>query len=300
MPRNSAITTSGSPTDSHPAGVESFDDVFARIEEISTLPHIAMRVLEVASNNESSVAQLRDIVETDAALSTRVIRCVNSAAFGLRHPITDLQRGISHLGFKQVRNLALTACVADLFQRNENIGAYQRTQLWRHLVSTAICARMIAVHRRMAQFEEAFLAGLLHDIGIILEDQYCHRGFVAVIRALDPTAKLAEVERAYLGFDHTMLGHRIGLAWNFPGPALDAIRHHHVTGGYDCEHDRVVACVAVANYLCTLSGTSSVGLALVAPPHGALELLGLDAEDTNSLAADLDEQLTQHSQLFDM
>ncbi len=69
---------------------------------------------------------------------------------------------------KQVRNLAITASVSKLFRQEEAIGSYLRSQLWQHLVSVGVCARLIAMRREFENFEDMFLAGLLHDIGIIL------------------------------------------------------------------------------------------------------------------------------------
>jgi len=90
--------------------------VAQQIGEISTLPHIAMRVLHVANDPDSSVRDLKEILESDAALSTRVLRSVNSSAYGLRTKITNLQQAIAYLGMKQIRNLAMTASVSDLFR----------------------------------------------------------------------------------------------------------------------------------------------------------------------------------------
>ena len=103
------------------------DQVVRQITEISTLPHIALRVMSVANNPDAGAADLRVVVEADPALSSRVLKCVNSAAYGLRHKCTSLQRAISYLGFKQVRNLAITASVSEIFKKDEKIEPYRRS-----------------------------------------------------------------------------------------------------------------------------------------------------------------------------
>ncbi len=274
------------------------ESVVRQIDEISTLPQIALRVMEVANDRDSGAAELKEVIETDAALSARILRCVNSSAYAIRTQITNLQQAIAYLGLKQIRNLAVTGSVNELFKRDDKIGPYCRSQLWRHLVSVGICARLIAMRRKMNNFEEAFLAGLLHDIGIVLEDQHAHEQFVAVIRSLDGTKTLAEVERSHLGFDHTALGDKVAASWGFPEATKASIRHHHASASYRGEQADVVRCVEVANLVCTLKGIPSVGLKLVKISQPALTGLSLTREDITVLAADLDQELAASSNLF--
>ena len=106
-----------------PAEAEARLARFARtVDEISTLPHVAMRVLEVAQDPDASVSQLKGVLEQDVSLTARVLRCVNSSLFGLRVKVTNLQTAVAYLGFKQVRNLAVTASVAEIFRGGETIG----------------------------------------------------------------------------------------------------------------------------------------------------------------------------------
>ena len=137
----------------------TLDEVIGRVSEISTLPHIAMKVMEVANDPDSSVIDMKSAIEMDPSLHARVLRCVNSSAYGLREKVSSVQRAISFLGMRQIRNLALTASVAELFAEEEAIGSYQRRGLWRHMVAVGIGARLIAMRQRMPDFEDAFVAG---------------------------------------------------------------------------------------------------------------------------------------------
>jgi len=276
------------------------DKVVRRVDQISTLPHIALRVMEVANDRDSGAADLKEVMESDAALSARVLRCVNSSAYAVRARITNLQQAIAYLGLKQVRNLAMTASVSELFKEDETIGPYCRPNLWRHLVSVGICARLIALRRKVRNFEDAFLAGLLHDIGIILEDQHVHESFCEVMRALDENETLADNERACLGFDHALLGEKVAETWGFPEVIKAAIRHHHASLNYQGDGIAVVRCVEVANLICTLKGIPSVGLKLVRFSQPALTGLSLSKEDIAVLAEDLDHELAQNAGLFQL
>lgn len=276
----------------------ALEDALRRVDEISTLPHIALRVMEVANNPDSGAADLKEVLETDAALSARLLRCVNSSAYALRGKITNLQQAIAYLGMKQIRNLALTASVSELFKTNGTIATYQRSDLWRHLVSVGICARMIAMRLQFRNFEDMFLAGLLHDLGIILEDQHVHEPFAAAITSLEAGTTLCAMEKKYLGFDHTQLGDRVAELWSFPEAVRATIRYHHASSTYRGEHGNVVRCVELANLLCSLKGTPSVGIQLVKFSRQLLASLKIGKSDVAILAQDLGEELTSNASLF--
>lgn len=274
------------------------ESVAARATEVSTLPHVALKVMEVARNPESGAADLKVVVEGDPTLSARVLRTVNSAAYALRTKITNLHQAVSLLGFDQIRNLAITASVSDSFKNDSVTATYRRSGLWRHLVSTGICARLIATRCRLSNFEDAFLAGLLHDFGIIIEDQHAANGFRAALRNLEEGRLLSEVEQEYLGFDHTTLGATVAEAWKFPPAVQAAIRFHHASGRCDSESEGIVRCVEVANYLCSLKGISSIGMNLVAPPYDAIKALSFNKEDLKVLVIDLDEEMIRYEGLY--
>ncbi len=281
-------------------GGTALQEVVDRVAEISALPDVALRVIEVTNNDDAGAADLKAVMEQDVSLSARVLRVVNSSAYGLREPVRNLQLAIAYLGFRQIRNLALTASVCDLFKVDEQVGRYRRTGLWRHLVAVGVCARMIAMRRDLDEFEDVFLAGLLHDIGILLEDQYAHPQFIELLPHLDGSATLAEVERARLGFDHTELGAAVGTQWRFPEPVLAAVRHHHDAQLEERPHAPTVACVQVANMLCSYKGIASMGVNLVRPAVAAVNLLKLNKNDLTVLLVDLEEELARHDALFNL
>lgn len=278
----------------------SLDRLARRIDEISTLPHIALRIMEVANNPNSSATDLKKVLENDTALAARVLRCVNSAAFGVRVRITNLQQAIAYLGLKQIRNLAVTASVNELFKKDEALGPYRRSQLWKHLVAVGICGRLIAMRRKFANFEDVFLAGLMHDVGVILEDQHAHSIFAGVVQALTPEKLFWEVERSQLGFDHTQLGELIAESWGFPPAVRAVIRYHHSSESYRGPDIDTIRCIETANAICSLKGLAAMSGQAVQFPRSAIEGLRLTKEDLAVLIEDLEKELTQNASLFHM
>jgi HD-like signal output (HDOD) protein len=282
------------------ANASLLEKLARRIEDISTLPQVALRVMKIANDPNAGAAQMKAAMEGDAALSARMLRCVNSSAFALRIKVTNLQQAITYLGVKQIRNLAMAASVSDLFRGNETVGPYRRIDLWRHFVTVGLCARLVAMRRKIGAFEDAFLAGLLHDIGIVLQDQYAHAPFTQVIERLDGTRTLPEVERSLTGFDHTLLGEKVGEGWGFPPAVQAAIRYHHMSVQYRGDYIDIVRCVEVANLICTLKDISSVGLKIVKHSPPALAGLCLSGADLAVLSEDLDREISANSSLFQL
>ncbi len=269
-----------------------------RVNEISSLPDVAMRVIEVANDPDAGAQELKTVMEGDVSLSARVLRLVNSAAYGLQERVTNLQMAIAYLGFRQIRNLALTASISDLFKDDRPVGSFRRPALWRHLVGVGIAARMIAMRRRMDNFEDVFLAGLMHDVGIVFEDQYDHRRFEQAMLALQNHRSLEDAEREALGYTHTELGVMMGRKWNFPPVVVAAIAAHHGKKDDVLEHTMAVCCVEVANLLCSVKGMTSVGVNLLVPPVDAVNALQLTRPDLEALMADFEEEIMRHAALF--
>ncbi|RMG02095.1 MAG: HDOD domain-containing protein [Planctomycetota bacterium] len=224
--------------------------------------------------------------------------CVNSAAYGLRTKITNLQQAIAYLGLKQVRNLAVTAGVSDLFRRGDAIGAYRRSELWRHLVTVGLAARMIAMRLRFSDFEDVFLAALLHDLGIILIDQHDNARFVRVIDEAVEGTSLCDVEKRILGYSHAELAEAVGKMWSFPEAVVIAGRYHHNPDGYRGEHLNLLRAVVVANLVCTLKGISSIGRNLLRVSPTCILGLGLRKDDLRVLAEDLDQEVAANVGLY--
>lgn len=273
-------------------------DALQQIDEISTLPQVALRVVQVANDESAGAVELTRAMEGDAALSARILRYVNSSKVGLQARVTNLQQALAFMGTQQVRQMAMTASISDLFRNAEPIGPYQRENLWRHLVAVGLCARLLANKLRLRNGDDIFVAGLLHDVGIILEDQYFHDGFEQVINSLDDHRTLAAVERQCLGFSHIDLGKRIADKWQFPQLVKEAIVYHHTTMSYTGDNLDVLRCLEVANVLCTIKGHSSVGRNLVKLSRTTLAGLGLDKDDLRVLSDELDDEMERNAALL--
>ncbi len=272
--------------------------LFAKISEISTLPQIALRTLQLANDPKCTATDLANVIQSDPALAARVLRTVNSSSYGLRRSVTSLDHAVVLLGFREMRNLALTTHVASLFQETTGYGCFSRRNLWVHMVSVAVVARHIAKICGTVAPEDAYLAGLLHDVGIILLDQTLHRPFCQVLDALEEDHVVADVENSILGFDHGALGQYALTTWGLPGAFADAAAHHHRPLACSSENRTLVSTVALANSMCHRMGIHSIGVATKHDlPCEVYETLGLEKSHVSHMVRDLPSQLRAASEI---
>jgi len=268
-----------------------------RINEVSTLPNMLQEIIRVTNDPNADAMTLGHVIERDPAVAARVLRCANSVAYGLRHRIDSLQMAISYLGFSQVRNLAMSASICKVFQNDIQLGNYTRHGLWHHMASVAITARLIAHQQGVRNPDEVFLAGLLHDLGIILEDQYMHEPFAHMMRHFPASYTLVQAEREVFGFDHTELGARVADMWQLPAAVRDTIRHHHNLY-YDTPHAQTIACVELANVMCSIKGVRSVGVPVSRISPSVIKHLRLRKGGVNKLIEEMFVQIEQNEQLL--
>ncbi len=244
-----------------------FQNLIDNAPDIPTLPAVATKVIEVVRDADSTAEDLRQIICHDPVLSSRLMRMANSAYFGLPDELTDLQRAIVLLGFNSVRNLAFTACLQSLYKSEYRCGSFTASSLWMHSVSVAVISRMLA-ERIWPEFaEEAFLAGIVHDVGIIVEWNLLPERFEQVIRAFEGTGRpFGEAEKQALGFDHRDCGSAILRRWGLPKHLVRVARQHHgsrkepasLNSESGALGDRLAALVHLAECICAERGNGFI------------------------------------------
>jgi HD-like signal output (HDOD) protein len=270
----------------------ALERLFARIGDVTTLPAAAQKVLTLTQDENGDAEKLREAIQGDPVLVARILRRLNSSYYALSQKVSDLKTAIALLGMREIRNLALTVFVSRFFEGGTSRGAYRRENLWAHSVGVAVASRLVARVCGRSACEEAYIAGLLHDIGLILLDQTLRRHFHKVLDAVDESTPTHIVESRILTFDHALLGGFVARRWNFPDPVADAITFHHQPWCYNGPHKDLVQVVAVANYLCSRAGVTSLGIHNVLPPPDEVySSLGLDQVTLAIIWDELDSAL---------
>src|SRR5436190_4500778 len=142
-----------------------------KITSIATLPEITNRIIKTVEDPKSSAAQLHQIVSHDPALFTRVLKVVNSSFYVLPGQIASIERAIVLLGLNAVKNIAVAASLGQLFRGVKLCEGFTAKDLWRHCVAVGVVARDLAKQMKVPLVDEAFLAGMIHDVGLLVELQ---------------------------------------------------------------------------------------------------------------------------------
>jgi putative nucleotidyltransferase with HDIG domain len=200
------------------------NDLVAEITQLPVQPGAAMRLLWMLEDPRTSAADLGRLIESDPSLSTQVIRLANTAFYGLSGKVSSAWRAVTVLGLATVRALATTAAF-DLFSEK---GRSVPDDFWPHSVTSAAAAAALA-RRVGVQSNEAFSAGLLHDIGTALVFRRAPRRAEAVAerRAQQPELLRVDVEREEFGMTHAEVGAAALGVMRFPADMVQAIGTHH-------------------------------------------------------------------------
>ena len=206
--------------------------VINRIHNLPTPPMVFTQVNKVLNNPNTSAYQIGAIISEDPALTAKVLKLTNSAFYGLPKTVTNVKQAIVILGLDVVRSLVLSASVFETFSKHGNIDKDYLDNFWRHSLSVGFMSRIISRTKNFPSFleaEEAFSAGLLHDIGKIIIFTHLPDEFKKIREATkeSPDEDLCSTENQVLGFDHGLVGSYLARKWNLPDNLASAIQYHH-------------------------------------------------------------------------
>ncbi len=203
------------------------------ISHIATLPEITLKIISLVEDPTSTAQELHKVIANDPALCSRILKVVNSAFYGLPGQIGSINRAIVLLGLNAVKNIAIAASLARLFRGGALTPNFDAKNLWQHSISTAAACKMIAGSMKLGLADEAFLAGLIHDIGLIVEIQYDRNKMIEVIAATMPQGCAAPqrdmltVEQEVFGASHQEFGLALCEKWKFPKSFINVTGFHH-------------------------------------------------------------------------
>jgi diguanylate cyclase (GGDEF)-like protein/putative nucleotidyltransferase with HDIG domain len=234
-----------------------FPLIAKRIDSIPTLPLTLYALREATTAEDAAALDVTRFVESDPALTAKVLRVINSPFYGLRCKISTLSHAIAMLGLPAIRKLA--EGIAIFGEVHSDITKLDKLRWWQNSLAVAASARSIAAEVGYDLPEEAFIAGLLHDVGKLLIDVFAPDEYVRVLAVAggDPTLVPAE-ERGTFGMDHAQLGALVAEQWNLPKILRDAIQFHHEpperVSGFPLKHRELVGIVSAAEKLCRARG----------------------------------------------
>ncbi|MHC5022768.1 MAG: HDOD domain-containing protein, partial [Planctomycetota bacterium] len=236
------------------------DAAISSVSHIATLPEITLKIIELVEDPSSTAQDLHDVISRDPALCSRILKVVNSAFYGLPRQIGSINRAIVLLGLNAVKNIAIAASLTKLFRGGELCPKFSARDLWIHSIATAAASKMICDELRLGLPDEAFLAGLIHDIGIMVEMQAQRDLLIAVFEEINvddegtPDRDMREIESRILGADHCAFGSALCETWKFPKSFGYVTGHHHNPTGLPNGSRLLTAVVHVADRVAARGG----------------------------------------------
>jgi HD-like signal output (HDOD) protein len=238
-------------TPSTPNGEALIAEALGKLTTIGTLPEVTARIIKTVEDPRSSAGQLHEIVSHDPALVTRILKVVNSSFYGLPGQIGSIERAIVLLGLNGVKNLAVAASLGQLFRGVKLCEPFGARDLWVHCVAVGVAAKELALHLRLPVADEAFLAGMIHDVGLLAHVQLWPEKLRQVCEEakLNSGEEFCAIEQRIIGMDHAQLGCGLAHRWRFPQRCqqVAALHHHPAEPGED---RLLVGLVRVADTLC--------------------------------------------------
>jgi len=228
------------------------EEILAGDNELGALPQVVMRVIDLTADPKATPADLERIIGMDQALAARLLTLANSSYYGLPCRISSLREAVVFLGFKAVRNMAMTITTFNLFLGRSDTESLARRAVWRHSVDTAQCARAITgllppLLQEQIGVDQAYTVALLHDIGKMALDHSRHTLFAAIVTMAEAKhLRYSQVEAQALPFHHGEVGAALAALWNLPPVICEAILFHHAPRAAEL-NPRLAATVYLAN-----------------------------------------------------
>ena len=269
-----------------------------KFTEMKTIPAIATRLIHMLEDENSTFQEFEEVIKMDPTLVLRVLRLVNSSYYALRTKITSVSEAIAFIGIDNLRNLIVIDALKHLFSKTSGTETFSRNRLWLHCAAVSICCQMVAERIFTQKGEDAFLCGILHDIGLIVEDQVVPDLFREFCRTCNPEKQLiTEQEYFIMGTDHQTIGALLAMDWRLSDDIRQGIRQHHDFMA-DVAPESLSGILQISEYLIfrlKVSAFPEVTMAL-SPPL-LLHMKG-NIREYRAIAEDLPDELHKAEEIY--
>jgi putative nucleotidyltransferase with HDIG domain len=203
-------------------------ELLNKFSTAKTLPHIAIKLTKLISDENSTMQDFEKMIKMDPTLVLRLLRGANSPYYGLRQKVNSISRAVVVIGINNLRNMIVTEGLKEIFKDKKSENVFSRNRLWLHCSAVSICSQMIMERIFGLNGEDAFLCGILHDIGMIIEDQTAPDLFYRVCNTYDENSKpITDYEKEIVGTDHCAIGYLLAKDWQLPIEIQEGIQRHH-------------------------------------------------------------------------
>ena len=226
----------------------NLNDLVASTGNLATLPGTVIELLSLLGDATTCAEEVKTIIERDPAMTSNVLKLGNSAFYSSRRKISNVRDALVLLGNRSVAALSFATGMAPILRRGLDGYGLSRDQFWNHsLISGAAASEAIRQAGAPHLCCDAFTAGLVHDLGMLVIDPWLHQNGI-VLETEGPEYGVCRLEKERLGFDHCQAGAHLAREWGFPDSLIDPIAHHHHKE-FNGIHAEIVRAVAAGNIM---------------------------------------------------
>ena len=284
---------------------DKLEEIVEKVQKLPTLPSVANKITSLINDPTCTAIRLAEVIDKDQSLTTRVLRLVNSAFYSLSAEVTNVKHGIALLGFKTISQMVISISVFDVFAGKYG-EEFDRRGFWKHSVGCGVISKIVAQRAQYPKEDDCFTAGLLHDIGKVVLDQYLHEDMIQVIqRTREKEISFGDAEQEVLGLNHADIGGQVMKKWNIPLPVLVAVQHHHQTpderNGSAFSQDLIVDIVRLSDVICKCENIGFTGDSITPVLKEDLwERLPFDKKSIDDVVQKSAEEIEKASILIDL
>lgn len=270
-------------------------------ENIPSLAPTASKVIQLANNINTPPPELTKAIKLDPVLSAKVLKLVNSSYFALSNQIVSLEKAVILLGLNTIKNLALSAAVLSQTEAKEKVDNFDQEGFWKHSLAVGVTAKLIAQKRGIDKkvIEDYFIAGLLHDLGVLGEIKIFPEEFQRILLSIESVSLLDAEEVILEGLSHCSIGKALAEKWNLASDLLNVLLMHHTPFDQKEEPSVLTTSVYLANIICKNNG---VGLVMDQTPieinPAAYEKIGINASIEGEILEVLENEIAKATEFL--
>lgn len=270
----------------------SLDKILNDIDAIPAMPITITKALQIINSPDVGPKELADVIVEDQNITATLLKYSNSALYGLSRKISTVSEAVVLLGFSTVKSILLASAVGRVMDKNFPGYALERGELWRHSLTVALVSKTIAKKVKYPQIEQAFVAGLIHDIGKVILHSHVSDKYEEIVKVVEnEQISFMNAEKRLLDYSHAEVGAMLAEKWNFPSDLVESIAFHHSPLS-DGVTSYLPAIIHVADTIALMLGIGigSDGLLYIFE-EDVMEKIGLTEKDIELIIAEFDPNI---------
>jgi putative nucleotidyltransferase with HDIG domain len=272
--------------------------IIKRLKAMKTLPNVAIQLTQMISDDSCSLQDIQEVVRLDPTLVIRLLKTVNNPFYALASRVESIAEAVAFIGMDNLRNMIVMDILKNILKTTTITGNFSRTDLWRHSAAVSICSQLISERIFEQKGENAFLCGILHDIGIIIEDQVEPDLFLKAFELYtNKNIQIDKCERELIGTDHSKIGYLLAKEWHLPIEVQDSIRDHHKFIEI-VQPDGLTGIIKISEYLVFRLNYTPLPDMKSILPSSLLNHMHKYIKEYKTIAIDLPEELKKADEIF--